>query len=140
VREIFPERAQEAFAANFAAEREVGAGLSVWQGGRELLNLAEGSRDAARLMPWSDDTLALIWSATKGLAAICVLRCLDERGFTPETCVAEFWPGFAAGGKEKATVGHVMSHTAGLAAMRAEGISIFDHEGVASALAAQAPL
>lgn len=140
MREIFPERAQEAFAANFAAGREVGAGLSVWQGGREILNLAEGSRDAARSVPWSDDTLALIWSATKGLAAICVLQCLDERGFTPETYVAEFWPEFAAGGKERMTVGQVMSHTSGLAAMQAGIVSIFDHEGVASALAAQAPL
>lgn len=140
VKDVFPERAREAFEANFAAGREVGAGLSVWQGGEQLLNVAAGFRDAARALPWDNDTLTLIWSATKGLAAICVLRCLDEAGLTPETCVAEFWPEFAAGGKERITVGQVMSHTSGLAAMRAEGVSIFEHEAVAAALAAQAPL
>ncbi len=132
-------RVERAFEANSASGREVGASVSVWKDGHEIVSLAAGHRDAARSEPWAADTVVLVWSATKGPAAACVLHALSAAGLDPETPVASFWPEFAAGGKSRLTVGNILSHSAGLGAMRAEGISILDHTAVVTALAAQEP-
>lgn len=137
--ETFPARLRAAFEVNMASGVEVGAAVSVWRGGTEVFRMSDGFRDAARTSPWTDDTLVLIWSATKGLAATCVLRCVDEAGLGLDAPLAEFWPEFAAGGKSRLTIGQVMSHVAGLGALRKDGVSILDHAAVASALAEQEP-
>ena len=135
-----PERVRLAFEANFAFGREVGAALSVWQDGREVLDLCAGYRDAARELPWLPDTLVLIWSATKGMAAACALRAIERADVDLDTAVAEFWPEFAAAGKARVTVGDVLSHRAGLGALDAANLSILDHEAVVCAIEKQAPL
>ena len=122
-----------------ASGTEVGAAVSVWRDGVEVVRLAGGFRDAARQDPWTDDTLVLIWSATKGLAATCVLRSVDEAGLGLDSPMVELWPEFGAGGKGQITVGQVLSHAAGLGALRRDGVSILDHAAVAEALAAQEP-
>ncbi len=130
---------RRAFAENFASRGEIGASISIWQDGREALTLAEGSceRDGAR--PWTADTPALIWSATKGLAAGCVLHALSAANVTLETPVATLWPEFAQAGKGAITIAEVLSHRAGLAALD-QPVSVLDYEAVVAALAAQAPL
>ena len=137
--EIFPDRAAAEFEANFEAGREVGAAMSVWRDGVEVVSCVGGFRDRAKHEAWGAETLVPVWSATKGPAAACVMRCLDEAGLTPETRVAEIWPEFARAGKADVTVGQVMSHTAGMGALRCEGLSLFDHPAVAGALADQEP-
>lgn len=99
-----------------------------------------GWRDSARREPWTPDTMALVWSATKGPASACLLRALVEAGRGPETPVCAIWPEFAAAGKERISIADVMSHRAGLAAVRAgRDLRVLDHEAVAAALAAQPP-
>lgn len=137
--EIFPDRAAAAFQANFEAGREVGAAMSVWRDGLEVMACVGGFRDRAKQEAWGAETLVPVWSATKGPAAACVLRCVDEAGLTPETAVVEIWPEFAKAGKAGVTIGQVLSHTAGLGALRCEGLSVFDHPAVAAALAEQEP-
>ena len=132
------ERVREAFRENFSARDELGASVSVWQHGHEVLNLADGFCDRQKTKPWDASALVLFWSATKGLAAACVLHSLERHGLALETKVAEFWPEFAQRGKEKITVGQILSHRAGLAALET-GVSIFDHAAIADALAAQEP-
>ncbi len=132
------EKVREVFAENFSRREELGASVSVWQHGREVLNLAGGFCDRQKTKPWDASTLVLFWSATKGLAAACVLHSLQKNGLTLDAKVAEFWPEFAQGGKENITVGQLLSHRAGLAALET-GVSIFDHAAVANALAAQTP-
>lgn len=132
-------RVEAAFAENFAAGREVGAAVSVWQDGRETLSLSGGWSDAARTIPWTPDTLVLIWSATKGLASACVLHALDAAALDLDTRVAEFWPEFAQSGKTALTVGEVMSHRAGLAALDDRTVSLLDHAAVVAALEKQPP-
>jgi len=133
-------RLRAAFDANFARGREVGAALSIWKDGREVLDLSAGHRDAARRQPWRPDTLVLIWSATKGMASACALRAIESAGCDLETTVAEFWPEFAAAGKARVTIGDVLSHRAGLGALDATNLSILDHEAVVLAIEKQAPL
>jgi len=132
-------RIQAAFEANFAQGRETGAALSIWQDGREILALCGGFRDAARQVPWRQDTLVLIWSATKGMASACTLHALDSAGLGLDVRVSKFWPEFARGGKSAITVGQVLSHRAGLGALDRTDLSVLDHEEVVGAIEDQVP-
>ena len=41
---------------------------------------------------WDETTLVPVWSATKGLASVCVLKILDEEDLSLDTPVVEIWP------------------------------------------------
>lgn len=127
-----------AFEQNFASRGELGASVCVWQDGREVISLAGGWRDRHESQPWTEDTTVLVWSATKGPAAACVLHAMQTRGVDLTTRVAEVWPEFAAAGKERITFAQALSHSAGLPVLDV-GASVFDHAAVAAAIAAQAP-
>ncbi len=130
---------EQAFAENFTKRGELGASCAVWQDGRELLSLSAGFQDRQKTEPWTDETTVLVWSATKGIAAGCLLHALGEAGLHLETRVADCWPEFASGGKEKITIGEVMSHQGGLAALR-EDVSTFEYTAVIRSIERQAPL
>jgi len=132
-------RVRVAFEDNFTLGLECGAGLSIWKDGVERLHLEGGSSDASRKMPWSVDTLVLVWSATKGPASACVVHALAARGLALESPVAGIWPEFSAAGKAHISFAQILSHRAGLCAVQDRGPRIFDHVAVASALASQAP-
>ena len=86
------EAVADAFAANFAEHGDVGAAVCVYHRGRPVVDLWGGlaDRDAGR--PWERDTLQLVFSTTKGIAATCV-HLLAERGeLDLESPVARYWP------------------------------------------------
>jgi len=128
------DRTRKVFAANFQLRGEVGASLSVWRRGEEILSLHDGFADRARTKPWTNSTAVLIWSATKGLAATCVLHALQAARFDLATPVTKFWPEFA----HDFSVGEVLTHQAGLAALDADA-SVFDYDAVIAALIEHAP-
>ncbi len=130
---------QARFEENFRLRGELGASVSVWHEGREILSLADGWRDRQKTVPWTGDTLVLMWSITKGLAAACVLHALAVDGIPLATPVAALWPEFAQNGKGAVTLAQLLSHQSGLAALDDPEVSIFDHAAAAAALAAQAP-
>jgi CubicO group peptidase (beta-lactamase class C family) len=132
-------RVRAAFEGNFARGEEIGAEVCVWQDGREVLRFGGGWRDAAQSEPWSEDTLVFCWSATKGPAAACALHALQEAEIALDAPVASIWSEFAAAGKERITFAELLAHRAGLAVLEKTGLDVFDLEGVASALAVQAP-
>ncbi len=127
------------FEDNFQHLGELGAAVSVWQDGRSILELHGGFRDAHREQPWTEETIVLFWSATKGLGSACLLHVLQEHSIALDIQVAEFWPEFAQAGKEKITLSQLLSHQAGLAALD-ETAEITDHAAVVRALEKQAPL
>ena len=129
----------ELFADNFARRGELGASVSIWQNGREIVSLAKGWRDRDKTKPWTPQTPVLVYSATKGPAAACVLHALEKEARDLTMRVAEVWPEFAAAGKDKITVGDVLSHRAGLAAL-STAPDVFDHAAVVRAMEAQPPL
>lgn len=133
------ERVQEAFEGNFARGSEIGAEVCVWQDGREVMRFGGGWRDAGKTTAWTDDTLVFCWSATKGPASACVLHALQEAAVRLDTPVVEIWPEFGAEGKDRVSLAELLAHRAGLAVLDRKGLEVFDIEGVASALAAQAP-
>ncbi len=104
----------DAFAQNFERRGEVGAAFSLYLDGTMVADLHAGIADHKTEAPWTEDTLALVFSTTKGAAAICI-GMLAERGLLNyDEPVATYWPEFAAAGKTDITVGQVMSHQAGL--------------------------
>ncbi len=129
----------EAFDNNFRGRDELGASVSVWLDGAEVVSLAAGFCDRDRGRGWDADTLVPFWSATKGLAAACVLRLLDRAGIALDAPVASVWPAFAGGGKGGVTFAQALSHQAGIPALDRE-VSIFDHGTVVAAIEGQRPL
>jgi CubicO group peptidase (beta-lactamase class C family) len=111
------EPVRAAFEANFhrpGVFSEVGAAMSVYRRGRCVVDLWGGFADRARERPWTRETLVNVWSATKGATASAVARLVDQGQIAYDQRVAEVWPEFARGGKTEVTIGHVMSHQAGL--------------------------
>jgi CubicO group peptidase (beta-lactamase class C family) len=133
------ERIAPLFEENFARFGELGAAISIWKNGKALLDLHGGFRDARRKQPWTADTLVLIWSATKGLGAACVLHALQEHEIDIDRSVAEFWPEFAQAGKGEITLAQLLSHQAGLAALDNK-VDVLDYAAVIRALEKQKPL
>src|SRR6266404_3431570 len=131
-------RLEPLFQENFEKFGELGAAVSVWQNGKQLLELHGGFRDARREQPWIDNTIVLIWSATKGLGSACLLHVLQEHKIDIDRRVAVFWPDFAQAGKETSTLAQLLSHQAGLAALDRK-IDILDYEAVIKALEKQEP-
>ena len=132
------ERLEPLFQENFEKFGEIGAAISIWQNGRELLELHAGFRDARREQPWTEDTIVLIWSATKGIGSACLLHVLQEHKIDIERRVGDFWPEFAQAGKETITLGQLLSHQAGLAALDRK-VDLLDYAAVIDALAKQEP-
>jgi len=132
---------RDAFVANFVEHGEVGAAVTIVVDGRVVVNLWAGHADAARSRPWRRDTMVNVFSVTKALSTVCVLRAVERGLLDLDAPVARVWPEFAAAGKEGVTLRQILSHRAGLPAVRAplpEGAQL-DHARMATALAAQAP-
>ncbi|MDB6174678.1 MAG: hypothetical protein JWL59_3989 [Chthoniobacteraceae bacterium] len=129
----------ELFEENFVKYGELGASLSVWHDGREVLSLAHGFIDREKTQPWTVATPVLFWSATKGPAAACVLHACEAYGIPLTARVAEIWPEFAAAGKETITLAQLLSHQAGLAGLSKE-VSVLDYDALIAALAEETPL
>lgn len=103
---------------NFRDRGELGAAVTVTVGGEVVVDLWGGWADTARTRPWQRDTLVNVWSTTKGPTALCA-HILADRGLLDlDAPVARYWPEFAAAGKDKVLVRHLLSHRAGLSGLR----------------------
>ena len=112
------EPVRNAFAANFAKHDELGASVAVTVDGREVVHLWAGYADAARTRPWQKDTIVNAFSVGKGITALGLLVLVDRGLVDLDLPVAYYWPEFAEGDKDFVTVRHVLSHQAGLPAVR----------------------
>ena len=104
------------FTENFARCGESGGAVAVWLDGQCVVDLGGGLADHRTSAPWTDETLQLVFSTTKGLAAATVLSLWESGEFDIDAPVADVWPEFAVGGKQRTSTRHVLSHQAGLAA------------------------
>lgn len=104
----------EAFAANFEQRNELGGACCVYHHGKKVVDLWGGLRDAATRAPWEEDTMVVVYSTTKGLAAM-TLALAHSRGWLDyDERVAAYWPEFARNGKDYITVRQLLAHQAGL--------------------------
>lgn len=132
----------EAFERNFTDHGELGAGFALYADGRQVVDIWGGVADRSSGRPWTDETLQLVFSSTKGAAALCVARLVGEGRLSYADKVAQHWPEFAAEGKEGITVEQLMSHQAGLIAVdqRLSFDELMAVTPIVEALAAQRPL
>jgi CubicO group peptidase (beta-lactamase class C family) len=110
-------RVREVFADSFA-NGEVGASLAVTVNGELAIDLFGGHRDAARTKPWTEDTIANVYSTTKGMTAICANRLAEAGKLDLDAPVASYWPEFGQAGKAGIPVRWLLCHKAGVAAIR----------------------
>ncbi|HJU11476.1 MAG TPA: serine hydrolase domain-containing protein [Candidatus Binataceae bacterium] len=112
------EQVREAFAENFDQRGEVGAAVAVTIDGRPVIDLWGGYADQARTRPWNRDTIVNVYSATKGFAATSVNRLADRGHVDLDAPVARYWLEFAQADKGGLPVRFILSHRAGLPAIR----------------------
>jgi CubicO group peptidase (beta-lactamase class C family) len=131
---------RDAFAANFAERGETGAAACLVVHGTVVADLW-GGRAGPGPRAWRRDTLVNVFSVGKGLIAACAARLAGQRRLDPDAPVARYWPEFAAAGKADVTVRQLLSHQAGLPAVRdrlPEG-SMLDWAFMTRALADEPP-
>lgn len=105
------------FAQHVATGEEIGAGFTVFQDNRCVVDLHGGLADVSTGRPWQADTRIVVFSVTKGFVAMA-FHLLAERGLLEwDAPVARYWPGFGRAKKERITVRTLMNHRAGLAAL-----------------------
>ncbi len=106
------------FKNNFSSRGEIGASVSATLGGEVVVDLWGGIADTESQKPWTDKTLPVVWSSTKGATALC-LHSLAFRGLLNlDTPVSEYWPEYGVGEKGATTVTMFLNHTAGLPAIK----------------------
>jgi CubicO group peptidase (beta-lactamase class C family) len=135
------EEVRREFERNFAERRELGAAVAAYVGDQKVVDLWGGVRDARTGAPWEEDSVVLLYSTSKGLAAM-TLALLHSRGqLHYDERVAAYWPEFGAGGKEDVTVRQLLAHEAGLPVLdeRLDSDLIGDHDALAVAIASQRP-
>ena len=114
---VDPRKLEELFER---AEREVREGLlpSVQiavaregkiAGMRTFGSVTSGGRPAEA----TNDTLYTVFSATKAITSAAAWILIQEGKLSTEERVADIVPGFEANGKERVTVEHLLTHTAG---------------------------
>ena len=108
------EAVRRALVANFNENGEIGSAVCVYHEGRKVVDLWGGHMEAARIRPWRQDTLCLMYSIAKSMCALSI-HMLADRGLVDlEVPVATYWPEFAQAGKGAIKVRHILSHNCGV--------------------------
>jgi CubicO group peptidase (beta-lactamase class C family) len=128
------EGVREAFERNFSELGESGGAFTALVGGRVVIDLWGGDG-------FGPDSLVNVYSVTKPMAAFCVLVLVERGALRLDEPVARYWPEFAQAGKERVTVRQLLSHQAGLIALREEPPPnvLLDWDQTCGLLAAEAP-
>jgi CubicO group peptidase (beta-lactamase class C family) len=93
-----------------------GAAACVYHRGEKVVDIWGGTRDD-KGTPWEEDTLSISFSTSKGVASTLVHLYADRGLIDYDAAVADYWPEFAAEGKDAITVRQLMCHEAGLYAL-----------------------
>jgi CubicO group peptidase (beta-lactamase class C family) len=132
----------DAFAANFS-QGEEGAGLALVHRGDLVVNIWAGQRSnklaGITNEPWAEDTLVNIFSAGKGLVALCVLQLVVQGKLALDEPIATYWPEFSQAGKSAITLRQILCHRAGMSAFHQHIANehIFDWAQMTQAIAAE---
>lgn len=101
----------DAFRANFAERREVGATVCVMQHGETVVDLWGGIANPKTGKAWEQDTVSVVFSCTKGATALCAHMLADVGKFAYHDKVTTLWPEFGQGGKGETTIEMMLAHT-----------------------------
>ena len=107
----------DVFRLNFEQRHELGGAVCAYYNGQKVVDLWGGIRNKLTGEPWQDDTMVLVYSATKGLAAMTMAIAHSRGWLDYDERVCAYWPAFAQHGKEQITVRQLLAHQAGLYAL-----------------------
>src|SRR6478735_1528313 len=132
---------RELFAAKLDSGEDLGASLAVNIDGEMVVDLWGGWADEARTVPWSENTIACVFSTTKTMTALAALVLVDRGELDLDANVAAYWPEFAARGKAGIKVRQLLSHTSGVSGWDQPVTidDVYDWDRSTAMLAAQAP-
>jgi CubicO group peptidase (beta-lactamase class C family) len=135
------EEVRDEFERNFAARGEIGAAVAAYWRGEKVVDLWGGRRTPDGAARWAEDTMVVVNSTTKGLAAMTLAVAASRGWLDYDAPVARYWPEFAQHGKGAITVRHLLGHEAGLVLLdeklSVEALRDLDH--VAHVLERQVP-
>jgi CubicO group peptidase (beta-lactamase class C family) len=135
------EAVREAFADNFTRRRELGGACCAYHEGEKIVDVWGGIRNKKTGEPWERDTMVVVHSASKGLAAMTLALAHSRRWLDYDERVCAYWPEFAQEGKERITVRQLLAHQAGLFAINepVDRTIVGDLDRLAVVLARQKP-
>ena len=105
------DKVADALAEELSSGAEVGAAIAIDVDGESVLDIWGGHVDAAKTVPWGEDTIINVWSSTKTVTSLAALMVADRGLLDLDATVATYWPEFAANGKQDVQVRHLLSHT-----------------------------
>ncbi len=132
---------RDTLAASIDRGDDIGASVAVYLGGEPVVDIWGGIADPSTGRPWERDTITNTWSTTKTMTALCALMLADRGELDLHAPVASYWPEFAAEGKSRIEVRHLLGHTAGLWTWTEpmELADLYDWDKATGLLARQAP-
>jgi len=105
------ERVAVAFLENFRTRNEVGASVCVTHRGETVVDLWGGVAAVKTGAAWGRDTVSIVFSCTKGAAALCAHMLAEQGALKLYDDVAGLWPSFSAEGKGGTTLANMLAHT-----------------------------
>jgi len=105
---------RDALIALAVAGSNPGAQCSVLREGECIVDFSVGH--AAPSTPLTPEMLMPWMSATKAIAAVAIMQCVERERITLDTPIAEVLPAFGARGKHTITLHHILTHTSGFRA------------------------
>lgn len=132
----------DVFTASIKDSHQSGAALSVWYHGVEVVSVHAGTAHSRAAQKWDDSTLAVLFSASKGLTAIVFAQLEAAGAVNLDAPIGDFWPEFAAHGKGAISIADVLAHRGGVSAPRDDLPldMVLDYRTFAAYLAKQEPL
>src|SRR2546425_4132756 len=96
--------------------RDVERGLQVaaYLDGELVVDAWGGLADVETGRPVDGESLFVVFSCGKGVVSTAIHVLVDRGQIDYDAPVAAYWPEFASNGKERVTVRHMLSHTAGI--------------------------
>ena len=110
--------AKKIFEESISSGFELGCAITMEVDGVVVMDLWGGHTNLEKTEKWNEDTIVNVFSSTKGVAAICLLQLVEKGLIDLDQPVANYWPEFAANGKESIPVRYLMCHKSGLCGVR----------------------
>lgn len=117
-----------------------GSSLAIYREGELVVDVWQGESRPG--VAWTEDTVSVVFSCTKGLVSLLAHRLVEEGRLDLDAPVSQYWPEFAQNGKGSIPVKWVLQHKAGLSAVRRDltFAEVIDGHTLERELAQQEPL
>jgi CubicO group peptidase (beta-lactamase class C family) len=110
-------RVIEVMQEDIERDRYFGGVIAVGRHGKlELLEVV-GYADSARTCPVKKDSVFSLFSATKALTVVLVLRAIERGALALTTPISDLVPEFSGRGREAITIYHLLTHSSGLSSV-----------------------